>query len=250
MPRVSPAHERETRDRIAAAALRVFSERGFHRATMQDVVRESGLSVGAIYTYFSSKDELFLATCDLTAGQSLGELAARLTAGRTTAEKLAIGVGFFLDTADAVGDLPGMATFLVQAWAEAEREPAVREMLIRRREQHVTVGQMLIREGMAQGELPPWTDVIAVAAGYSALLDGLLLQRLEEGAGYRREVAERRALAVGELLLGAAASTDRPPLRPVPPRRPASASGSAVAPQRGRRLAGVRRPPSSGRPES
>lgn len=229
MPRVSLEHEQEIRARIAAAALRVFGERGFHRATVQDVVRESGLSVGAIYTYFSGKDELFLATCDMTAGQGLGELAARLAAGRTTAEKLAIGVGFFLDTIDALGDLPGIKTFLVQAWAEADREPAVREMLIRRREQLVTVGQMLIREGMARGDLPPWIDVASVASGFSALLDGLLLQRLEEGTGYRRTTSERRALAIGELLLGAAAARERPVLRPAPPCPPAP----AIPPQPG-----------------
>src|SRR5439155_829870 len=65
MPRVSQEHEQEVRDRIVRAALQVFAERGFHRATMQDIVRASGLSVGAIYTYFKSKSELILAGCDL-----------------------------------------------------------------------------------------------------------------------------------------------------------------------------------------
>ena len=55
MPRVSAAREQEVRDRIVRAALAVFAEHGFHRATMQDVVRASGLSVGAIYTYFKRK---------------------------------------------------------------------------------------------------------------------------------------------------------------------------------------------------
>ena len=54
MPRVSARHEQEVRDRIVRAALAVFAEHGFHRATMQDIVRASGLSVGAIYTYFRS----------------------------------------------------------------------------------------------------------------------------------------------------------------------------------------------------
>jgi len=77
MPRVSAAHEQGVRDRIVAAALRVFGELGFHGATIQDVVRESGLSVGAIYTYFKGKDDLFLATCDLASGRGFGELADR-----------------------------------------------------------------------------------------------------------------------------------------------------------------------------
>ena len=78
MPRVSQEHEQSVRDRIVRAALQVFGERGFHRATMQDIVRASGLSVGAIYTYFKSKSELILAGCDLITDQELGELAVHV----------------------------------------------------------------------------------------------------------------------------------------------------------------------------
>jgi AcrR family transcriptional regulator len=48
VPRVSAAHEQDVRDRILAAAIRVFGEKGYHTSTIADVVRESGLSVGAI----------------------------------------------------------------------------------------------------------------------------------------------------------------------------------------------------------
>jgi len=208
MPRVTAAHEQEVRERILAAALRVFAEKGYRRSTIQDVVRESGLSVGAIYTWFRSKDELFLASCDLSSGRGLEELATRLTAGRTTLERLQIGIDVYLDSIDEFHGLPGQAT-LVQAWAEADQEPGVREMLVRRREQLVGAGQLLLREGIARGELPAWIDVDAVARGYIGLLDGLLLQRIEAGATYRREDLERRARAFIELLV-AAARAERP----------------------------------------
>src|SRR5687768_3617092 len=220
MPRVSAAHEQEVRGRILIASLRVFAELGFHRATMQDIVRASGLSVGAIYTYFKSKDELFLAGCDLTNDASLGELAERLAGGRTTAEKLAIGVGYFLDSIDAFGELPGMGAFVVQAWSEASKEPAVRETLIRRREQLVTVGVMLLREGIATGDVPTWIDTEAVATAYMAMLDGLILLRVEEGTGYRRADAERRAHALLGLLLAAKSASEAPQIVPAPARTP------------------------------
>lgn len=198
------------------AALRVFSERGFHRATMQDIVRESGLSVGAIYTHFSGKDELFLAGCDLMAGQELGELGNRLATVEATAERLAVAVAFVLDSAEGYGRGP-MAGYLIQAWAEAEQEPAVREMLVRRREQIVTAAEMLIRQGMARGDLPDWVDPPALARAASALLDGLLLQKLEDGPRWRRDEAERRARSIVELLL-AATGTARPDVPAVAPR--------------------------------
>ena len=222
MPRVSAAHEQQVRDRIVRAAIGVFSDKGYHRSTIQDVVRASGLSVGAIYTHFAGKDELFLASCALSMDRGFGELGDRLARSGTTAERLAIAIGFFIDSVDT-GDPwePGEATYLVQAWAEAGQAATVRETLVRRREKIGAVGQMLLREGIARGELPAWLDVEAVALGYSALLDGLVLQRIEDGSSWRREDAERRAFAVLDLLLGAAATPERPRTSP-PPREPFS----------------------------
>ncbi len=218
MPKVTPAHEAAIRERIIDASLRVFAERGFHGATMQDVVRASGLSVGAIYTYFGSKAELFLASCELTSDQAVEELTSRLDPAASTAERLAVAVGFFLDsTVDAGVDLdsPGL---LVQAWAEARNEPAVRETLVRRREQLVTLSRMLIADGISRGELPAWMDVDATATAATALLDGLILQRIEEGSAFRREDAERRARAFLELALGANSHPARPDVPSIEPR--------------------------------
>ena len=142
MPRVSPAHEQAVRTRIVDSALRVFAEKGYHGATIGDVVRDSGLSVGAIYTYFRGKDELFLATCEFSAGQGLGELGNRLVRGRTVAERLAIAIGFFLDAMAGAPGEPDMAGMLVMQWARAESEPTVRASLSRRRDQIATAGEL------------------------------------------------------------------------------------------------------------
>jgi AcrR family transcriptional regulator len=202
VPRISAAHEQEVRDRIVNAAARVFSQKGYHSSTIADVVRESGLSVGAIYTYFPGKEALFRHSCDLIAARGLDELAERLAPATTTAERLAIAITMYVETLDAYGDAPGQ-TSLIQAWAEAEREPGVREMLSARRERLVGAGRYLIAQGVAAGELPDWLDVDAVARGFLALLDGLLLQRIEAGSAYRPDDLERRAGAILELMLAA-----------------------------------------------
>jgi AcrR family transcriptional regulator len=202
VPRVSAAHEQEVRDRILAAASRVFAEKGYHSATIADVVRESGLSVGAIYTYFTGKDELIRITCDGIAARGLDELAARLAPAKTTAERLAIAIRLYAETIDEYDGAPGQVS-LVQAWAEADREPGVREMLAGRRERLAGAGQLLLRQGVISGELPAWLDVDAVTRGFLALLDGLMLQRIEAGDAYRPADLERRATAIVELLLRA-----------------------------------------------
>ena len=210
MPRVSAAHEQEVRDRILAAAARVFAEKGYHASTIADVVRESGLSVGAIYTYFSGKDELIRRTCDQIAARGLDELAARLAPATTTAERLAIAIRLYVETIDEYDGAPGQLS-LVQAWAEADREPGVREMLAGRRERLAGAGQLLLRQGVISGELPAWLDVDAVTRGLLALLDGLMLQRIEAGDAYRPADLERRATAIVEVLLGAGSVPTRIP---------------------------------------
>ena len=205
MPRVSAAHEQEVRDRILTAALRVFSEKGYHNATIADVVRESGLSVGAIYTYFTGKDELIRLSCDQIATQGLDQLGQRLGPATTTAERMAIAVRLYVESIDEYEGAPGQIT-LLQAWAEADREPVVREMLSARRERLVGAGRYILAQGVATGELPSWIDVDTVTRGFLALLDGLMLQRVEAGGAYRSVELERRATAILELLLSAGAT--------------------------------------------
>ena len=207
MPRISAAHEQQVRERIIKAAVTVFSEKGYHRATISDVVQRSGLSVGAIYTHFRNKEELFLQSCDLISGQGLDQLAARLAPLTTSVERLRAAVAYYVETIDEFEDAPGQVG-LVRAWAEAGEEPGVREMLVRRRERLVGAAQLLLREAIARGELPSWVDVDALARGFMALLDGLLLQRIEAGDRYRPEESLRYANAVLDVLL-AAASAER-----------------------------------------
>jgi AcrR family transcriptional regulator len=215
LPRISAAHEQEVRDRIVAAAVRVFSDTGFHSSTIADVCRESGLSVGAIYTYFPSKEALFRQSCDLIAARGLEELAERLAGAGNTAERMAVAVDLFIETIDEYAGAPGQIS-LVQAWAEADREPGVREMLAARRERLVGAGQMLLYQGIAAGELPAWLDVDAATRAFLAMLDGLLLQRIEAGAAYRPADLRRRALAVVDLIL-AAATAAGPAVEPAGP---------------------------------
>jgi AcrR family transcriptional regulator len=204
MPRVSQAHELEVRQRIIRAALQVFAERGFHRATMQDIVRKSGLSVGAIYTYFKSKDELILAGCDLITDQEMGALYERLQGPGSFSDKIATAVGFFFDQLDFERQVAGGPRLLIEAWAAADSRPAIREMLVRRRREIDAVTVALLHEGIARGELPGWIEIAAVAPALGAMLDGILLESIEEGAGYRRADSERRVLAVLEVLFASA----------------------------------------------
>jgi AcrR family transcriptional regulator len=53
-----------TRERILHAALQVFAQKGYHRAVVDDIVRASSTSKGAVYHHFPNKEALFLALVD------------------------------------------------------------------------------------------------------------------------------------------------------------------------------------------
>lgn len=48
------------REEILEAALKCFSKRGYHDTRMDDIIKESGLSKGAIYWYFKGKRDIFI----------------------------------------------------------------------------------------------------------------------------------------------------------------------------------------------
>jgi len=79
IPRMRPRPP-DRLDRIIAAALRVFAEKGYRRAQMADVAREMGVAPGTLYSYVTSKDGLFHLVIDRAFARSPGPPAPALPA--------------------------------------------------------------------------------------------------------------------------------------------------------------------------
>jgi AcrR family transcriptional regulator len=58
MPKVVPEYKEEAKKKIIAAGREVMSKKGYHATTMEDIATYVGVSKGALYLYFGSKDEL------------------------------------------------------------------------------------------------------------------------------------------------------------------------------------------------
>jgi AcrR family transcriptional regulator len=69
-----------TRERILDAALGVFARKGYHRALVDDIVRASSTSKGAVYHHFPNKQAVFLALVDDFAARLAGAVAAAVGA--------------------------------------------------------------------------------------------------------------------------------------------------------------------------
>jgi AcrR family transcriptional regulator len=60
----NPERVREKRERLINAAIAVFVEKGFHKATVRDIGRAADMTQGTIYNYVSSKDDILYLVCD------------------------------------------------------------------------------------------------------------------------------------------------------------------------------------------
>ena len=92
MPRVVKGYKETAKTSIIKAAMEVFSSKGYHKATMDDVARKLGVSKAALYQYFKGKDEL-LREIQSTSRQQIWEDFDRAFENRTVEE----GAGILFD---------------------------------------------------------------------------------------------------------------------------------------------------------
>jgi AcrR family transcriptional regulator len=70
------AAQEQTRERVVAAAEKIFARRGYHRATVDEIASEAGFTIGALYSNFAGKEDLFLAIADRQVEERVAEVAA------------------------------------------------------------------------------------------------------------------------------------------------------------------------------
>jgi TetR/AcrR family transcriptional regulator, transcriptional repressor of aconitase len=116
LPKVTQAHLDARRQQIIDAARSLFAAQGFARTSMTDLVGASGLSIGAIYRYFRSKDEIIAAICD----QAGGSLPTVLDAETITC---------FLEQIRRLSREDGHARLIAQIYAEAAIDPRLAEVV-------------------------------------------------------------------------------------------------------------------------
>jgi AcrR family transcriptional regulator len=87
-PRSDVSEERKAQ--ILEAAKETFTERGFHKTRMSDIAEASGLSKGALYWYFESKDAIILNLLEKVFEPELQDLQSLLEDNRSAEERLLI----------------------------------------------------------------------------------------------------------------------------------------------------------------
>jgi AcrR family transcriptional regulator len=174
-PKVSEEHLEARRRQIVDAAVVCFARDGFHQATMQDICREARLSPGAVYRYFSSKDELIEAIADERHAREAGFMSRAHEVGGGVEALRAFGRISFKSLDDPDERL--RRKLGVQVWAEAARNPAIRKIIMRGIDRSREVMTLLIREAQEHDELPAELDADSLARAMLALFQGFILQQ-------------------------------------------------------------------------
>ena len=180
MPRATPAHAAEVRNRIMDGADRAFSEAGFRATSIPAIAAAAGVSVGLIYRYFPSKEELFLSVCQQRTETQLNDLTATLSSIDDPAERLQAGIDYYIRSLVE----QGWGSIVIHALAEVDRNPRLRDMLVRLSDQERGFAAMFLREAIARGEAPADLDVDATSLAVALLLQGAIVQQAERGPGF------------------------------------------------------------------
>jgi TetR/AcrR family transcriptional regulator, transcriptional repressor of aconitase len=154
MPKISEEKRQARRDQILAASWRCFSRRGLHSTSMDDIVRESNLSFGAVYLYYSSKDELILAAFT-SAFQEMRMLLGPIFAAEEPYPPAAFvrEIAKIISTYAHRDGLDFGVTFLM-GWSEAQSNPKLKEIIVSGQLAYREAATVVIRKWQKRGDLP------------------------------------------------------------------------------------------------
>jgi AcrR family transcriptional regulator len=178
MPKVTNAYLKARRQEIMDAAIACFARKGFHRTTVDDICEEAGLSPGAVYRYFSSKDDIIVATVEESVVRS-----AHFFQALAVEEDIFPVLEHMLEEHFQRLEQPERNTYYkvrMQLWAEAAQNPGVKERLQLIRHEAVQQYAAAIKKGQKSGYINPDLDAQAVSVAIMASLDGFVIHWLAD----------------------------------------------------------------------
>lgn len=205
---------------LVVAALQLAAGRSPSTITTADLAQAVGITQGAVFRHFPSKDAIWLAALDLVQTDLLERLHR---AAEAQSDPLAALRAIFLAHVDFVVEQPGVPRVIFQELQHPDDSPLKAQVRVLMQTYRRLLAQWL-RRALAAGRLAPGTDTQAAAVLFIGAVQGLVMQAL---IGGQVSAMRRQAPAVFDLLLaGLAAPPTVVPAteltcQPAPRRRPA-----------------------------
>jgi AcrR family transcriptional regulator len=166
-----PDVSEERKDQIIAAATKVFTKHGFANARMDDIVAESGLSKGALYWYFDSKDAIIVSILDQIFDYETTHVRAILDLEDSAKAKLEV----FVDT--TIKDIEKMKPLMpifFEFWSLSVRKKTINQAMKRYYQNFLDLIEPIIRQGISTGEFRR-VDVKQTTLTIGAVFEGTIL---------------------------------------------------------------------------
>ncbi|HEY5730917.1 MAG TPA: TetR/AcrR family transcriptional regulator [Anaerolineales bacterium] len=186
----------ETQTKIMESAIKLFSNSGYNKASVDDICAEAGISKGAFYHHFKSKQKLFLALLDgwLQTIDSAIDASKDMTAPESFT-RMTEAFPYIFETA---GD--GLPMFL-EFWLQASRDKKIWDASIAPYRRYHKYFTSLIKKGVDEGSFVEVDPELASRMIVSTAM-GLLLQSLldPKGAKWEKVARESTTMLVSGLL--------------------------------------------------
>lgn len=171
MPKISEAQKNERKQIILDAALTVFGEKGYSDASMDDIVRASGISKGGIYTYFHSKESILLEIAEQRF-KARNQLVAELKSESSVLKQLEKYMRWLLE-ALKYPEVIRNARFTFEFWAVLSRHPESSDLSIERYRRFEADLTEVFYRGIVSGELRPDLNISSAVLHLLSGLDGI-----------------------------------------------------------------------------
>lgn len=171
MPKISEAQKNERKQIILDAALAVFGEKGYSEASMDDIVRASGISKGGIYTYFHSKESILLEIAEQRF-KARNQLVDSLKAEESVVSQLEKYMRWLLESLK-YPEIIRNARFTFEFWAVLSRNPGSSDLSVERYRRFEADLKAVFERGIATGELRPDLNISSAVLHLLSGLDGI-----------------------------------------------------------------------------
>jgi AcrR family transcriptional regulator len=181
VPTQKPKRQRptraQTRQLLLQAAGAVFAERGYDRASLDEVATAAGLTKGAVYSSFAGKDDLFYALMRERIDERLA-LVTEAVERQATVSDMTRDAGSGL--AQLMSSQRDWHLLFIEFWARAVRDPSLHnEFVHERRSVRGLIAQFLEAQAQqAEVKLPAPADQLAVVV--LALSNGIAIEHLAD----------------------------------------------------------------------
>ncbi|ADN35857.1 transcriptional regulator, TetR family [Methanolacinia petrolearia DSM 11571] len=167
MPRVMPEYKEQARLKILEKAFIVFSKKGYHYTTMDDIASEVGVTKGTLYVYFKSKEELFRAMAGLHSSM-FDEKLLKSFSNKSFKENY----GLFFDLYVRMNS--GNEPLIYELASLSTRNNAVKKMLQFETEESERRLIAFFTQQVNNGYLPEETDLEKLSVTICLLMEGLM----------------------------------------------------------------------------